>query len=194
MFLTKVDILKLINEGKLIIKPIFEDTIVEDGIDLRVGTEYAKIITQNEIIDLSEINDDEISKHFKIFNVDLNTPIIIAPNDFILLTTFEYVKLPSNVVGICNLRSTIARWGLKISTSLIVSPGFEGNLIIEVVNHSKNFVKLRPGLKIVSLKLFKVETPFEYVGKYKGQKGVQLPKSLKEEYRNFIKSIRNYIS
>ena len=191
MFLTKPDIEKLISDGKLIIEPLFEDTVVEDGVDLRVGTSYAKIAKKNDVVDLSEISDEDVEQYFQVVNVSLNGCVTIAPNEFVLISTLEYIKLPNNIIGICNLRSTFARWGLMLATSLIVSPGFTGNLVLEIVNFSNNFIKLRPGLKIISLKLFEVKSPVNYSGKYKGQKGIQLPKSLRNEYLKFRKFVSN---
>jgi len=83
---------------------------------------------------------------------------------------------------LCNLRSTLARYGLIIPPT-VVDAGFEGNLTIEVVNNSGNYIVLRPGIRFLHVILVKTEGEVKYLGKYLGQKGVTLPKGLKDEYK-----------
>jgi dCTP deaminase len=56
-------------------------------------------------------------------------------------------------------------------------------LTIEVVNSSGNYIVLRPGIRFLHVILVKTEGEAKYLGEYFGQKGVTLPKGLKEEYR-----------
>lgn len=178
--MTRDIIQKLIEDGEIIVNPIFEDTIRENGLDLRIGTEYAIYAFENTPIDICEIEDAR--EYFRIVKAD--GKIVIPPRNFVLLTTLEYIKLPPNIVGLCNLRSTIARFGLSIPPT-IVDTGFEGNLTIEVVNNSPNPIILKTGIRFLHLVLVKTEGEAKYLGKYLGQKGVTPPKGLKNECRKF---------
>ena len=93
-----------------------------------------------------------------------------------LLHTLEYLRLPSYIAGLVNLRSTWARTGIYIPAT-IVDAGFEGQLTIEVVGSSFP-VKLYPGDRFLHLVLVKLGTPTSkpYNGAYRGQTGVRLPK------------------
>ncbi len=102
--------------------------------------------------------------------------IIVPPREHVLLHTLEYVRLPSDLAGLVNLRSTWARTGIYIPAT-VVDAGFEGQLTIEVVG-SAFPVKLYPGDRFLHLVLVKLQTPANkpYRGDYKGQRGVKLPK------------------
>ncbi len=176
MILAKTEIEKLIESGRLIIEPLFEDSIRENGIDLRIGNEYAIYSLENVPIDPCSI--DDASEYFRIVKADGR--IVIPPRNFVLLTTIEYVKLPENIIGLCNLRSTLARYGLSIPPT-VVDAGFEGTLTIEVVNNSPNPIILRTGMRFLHLVLLKCEGEAKYLGKYLGQRGVRPPKGLKDE-------------
>ncbi|MEM1649889.1 MAG: dCTP deaminase, partial [Sulfolobales archaeon] len=101
---------------------------------------------------------------------------VLKPGRKYLLHTLEYIALPPELVGIVELRSTLARLGLLIPPT-VVDGGFEGQLTIEV--HSSSFpVRLRSGSRFLHLILMKTTTPIEkpYKGRYQGQRDVMLPK------------------
>jgi len=178
MILTEAEIRKLLDSGRLSVNPISPDTIRENGLDLRVGSEYAIYLFENTIIDPCEMDNSEARRLFKVFrNVE---EVVIPPRNFALLTTVEYLKMPDDVVGLANLRSTLARYGLIIPPT-VVDAGFEGQITIEVVNASPNPIVLRKGMRFLHLILVRAEGRASYSGQYKGQRGVTPPKGLKGE-------------
>ena len=178
VFLGYLEIKRLIEEGRLVVEPLREDTVRENGLDLRLGCEYAIPKTLNAVIDPVEMDDTDIQSMFEIRKGDV---IIIPPRSFILAVTEEYIKLPEDVIGLCNLRSTLARLGLSIPPT-IADAGFEGQLVLEIFNNNPNFIRLRPGIRFLHLVLAYVKDAKPYNGYYKGQRGVRLPKSLSSEF------------
>ncbi len=69
----------------------------------------------------------------------------IAPYGSAILTTFETLHMPNDMVGRFGLKSGFARRGLFASVGPQVDPGFEGNLFISVLN-------LTPTSHVVSYK------------------------------------------
>lgn len=63
---------------------------------------------------------------------------VLKPKEFILARTMEFFHLPANVFGMLTLRSWAARSGLEQSTSQVLKPGFEGHLILELVNELRH--------------------------------------------------------
>ncbi|MGC9137235.1 dCTP deaminase [Caldivirga sp.] len=177
MILARGEILKLIKDGSLSIEPFTEDVVRENGLDLRVGNEYAIYAFENQVIDPCEL---ESTRHLFSIVEAKDGRIIIPPRSFALLTTMEYVKFPRDVIGFCNLRSTLARYGLGVPPT-IIDTGFEGNITIEVINNSGNYVVLRPGMRFLHVVLAKTIGEAKYQGKYLGQRGVTPPKGLKGE-------------
>jgi len=174
MFLGYFEIRKLIEKKRLIIEPYTPGILSECGINLRIGNEYA-VASKSYRVNVCEFDPESIFLIHR--NVD---KIVIPPRGFVLVTTLEYIKLPNDVIGLCNLRSTLARWGLSIPPT-VVDAGFEGNLTIEVINNTENIVEIPVGTKFLHLVLAKIKGAKPYSGSYKGQKGVKLPKKLKGE-------------
>ena len=177
MILAKREIIELINKGNLKIEPFNEEIVRENGLDLRIGEEYATYSFQNHIIDPYSIDSSDF-----LFSRVLakDGRIVIPPRNFVLLVTKEKIKMPKDVVGLCNLRSTLARYGLSVPPT-VIDAGFEGNVVIEVVNNSQNYVILKPNTRFLHVILIKLTSESQYKGKYQGQTGLTLPKSLKDE-------------
>lgn len=178
MILGNGEIKRLMSLGRLSVDPLREDTVRENGLDLRIGREYAIYAYEGAAIRPCELASGEAKKAFRV--VKDADEIVIPPRNFVLLTTEEYVKMPDDVAGLANLRSTLARYGLVIPPT-VVDAGFEGNITIEVVNESPNTIVLRPGLRFLHLILIRAEGASRYSGRYQGQRGVTPPKGLKEE-------------
>lgn len=178
MILGAREIHRLINEKQLFVDPLFEDTVRENGLDLRIGGEYAIYAYDRTVVKPCELDDQEAKKLFRVVkNVD---EVVIPPNSFVLLTTFEYIKLPNDVVGLANLRSTLARYGLSLPPT-VVDSGFEGNVTIEVINNSANTIVLKKFTRFLHLVLVRADDTIPYMGTYRGQVGVTPPKGLKHE-------------
>ena len=151
------------------IEPLQKDTVRENGIDLRVGNEIARFIKTDKVFDPD--NPDP-----SLFQIEKGEEFIIYPYEHVLLTTEEYVKLPTDIIAFVNLRSSFARLGLLVPPT-IIDAGFEGQVTIEVVGSSFP-VKLRRGTRFIHLIFARTLTPVEhpYQSKYQGQKGVTLMK------------------
>ena len=175
MILANDELRKLISTGRLKVDPLYPDTVRENGLDLRIGGEYAIYAYEGSVVAPCGL---ENARHlFRIVKAD---EVVIPPRNFVLLTTEEYVKMPDDVVGLANLRSTLARYGLTVPPT-VVDTGFEGNITIEVVNNSPNTVVLRRGMRFLHLVLVKAEGRAQYAGLYQGQRGVTPPKGLRGE-------------
>jgi dCTP deaminase len=143
--LTREEIKKLISQEQLKIDPLYPDTVRENGLDLRIGGEYAIYAYEGAVVRPCELED---ARH--LFRVVKADEVVIPPRSFVLLTTEEYVKMPEDVAGLANLRSTLARYGLSVPPT-VVDVGFEGNITIEVVNESPNTIVLKRGMRFLGL-------------------------------------------
>jgi dCTP deaminase len=139
MILANNELKKLISLGRLKVDPLYPDTVRENGLDLRIGGEYAIYAYEGAVVRPCEL---ESTRH--LFRVVKAEEVVIPPRSFVLLTTEEYVKMPEDVAGLANLRSTLARYGLSVPPT-VVDVGFEGNITIEVVNESPNTIVLKRG-------------------------------------------------
>ncbi|GAB6148209.1 dCTP deaminase [Stetteria hydrogenophila] len=171
MILSDRDIRGLIALGELVIEPFDDEIIRENGVDLRLGRQFCRFKRTGRVLDPRDPGDP-----WEFYECGEADEIIVQPLEHVLLHTMEYIKLPPYLAGLVNLRSTWARTGLYIPAT-VVDAGFEGQLTIEVVGSSFP-VKLYAGDRFLHLVLVRLNTPAEnpYAGKYKGQRGVRLPK------------------
>ncbi|MGC9104911.1 MAG: dCTP deaminase [Thermoprotei archaeon] len=169
MILGDRDLKYYIEKGWIVIDPLREDTVRENGVDLRIGDEVARFVKTDEPFDPDRPN-------YAYFKVEKAEEFVIRPNEHVLLVTEEFVKLPNDVMAFVNLRSSFARLGLFVPPT-IVDAGFEGQLTIEVIG-SEFPIKLRKGMRFLHLIFARTLTPVEnpYKGRYQGQKGVTVPK------------------
>lgn len=99
-----------------------------------------------------------------------NDEFWLTPGAFVLATTLEWLKLPSDVAAFVQGRSSIGRAGLSIQNAGFVDPGFHGRITLELKNDAPNPLRLRPGYRIgqlVFIRCTDVEKPYD--GKYNGQ-------------------------
>jgi dCTP deaminase len=175
--LSNEDILYNIKRGRLVITPFNQKLVKGNGLDLRIGNTIARLISSHSEYRVFDSKKEDLNKWYQIEEVDES--FIIHPNEHILCHTLEYLKLPNDIIGFCEIRSTFARMSLSIPPT-VVDAGFEGQLTIELIGG--NFpIKLYYGEKIIHIIFHKLLTPSSspYSGKYQKQKGLTLPK-LKE--------------
>lgn len=173
MILAKNDLIKHIEAGEIVIEPFDKSIIRENGVDLRIGDEAAVLMNNPEPLDPENLDRMDLTQYYKIVKVDKE--LVLQPYMKILVTTLEYIKVPTFIAGLVELRSTFARLGLSIPPT-IIDAGFEGQITLEV--HGGAFpVILRKGLKFAHIVFIKLTTETEpYRGKYFRQKGVTLPR------------------
>ena len=89
-------------------------------------------------------------KAFVEYTVDDGDAFAINPGDFVLAYVREHINMPRHASGLCIGKSTWARCGILALTTPIEA-GWAGYVTIELVNHNKRPVLLRPGDGIVQL-------------------------------------------
>ncbi|MEM0200780.1 MAG: dCTP deaminase [Candidatus Micrarchaeaceae archaeon] len=179
MILSDYDLENMIRTSRLSIKPFKKDVIRENGIDFRLADEVARHNTKLGVDFVLDPSKEEDVKKEYILEKN-KKEIIINSHEQVLMSTIEYLKMPDNVMGFVELRSTWARHGL-IMPPTIIDAGFSGNITLEVFNASSNAILLKPGLRfahiIFATTLNRVSNA--YSGSYFGQMGVKLPKVIK---------------
>jgi len=184
MILSDRDLKYYLEKKWIKIIPYSEEIIRENGIDLRIGNQFARLKKTNKVFEPG----DNIEDFYEIIN---SNEIIVQPHEHLLMTTLEHIELPNDIMAFVNLRSTYARLGISIPPT-IVDAGFEGELTIEIVG-SEFPVKLEVGERFLHLIFAKTLSPVEkpYHGKYQYQRNVTLPKFQIEKENQEEKNVRS---
>ncbi|HOX21361.1 MAG TPA: dCTP deaminase [Candidatus Paceibacterota bacterium] len=163
MILSDKTLKKIIDQGRLVVKPITKESIQPASIDCRLGNHFLLVARgKNGFIDL-----DSVIKYREI-EAD---QVIIPPHSFLLATTLEWVELPNNLTAFVEGRSSIGRMGLFIQNAGWIDPGFKGRITLELYNANFVPIKVNAGRRICQLVFCKMDsaTKNPYRGKYQGQ-------------------------
>jgi dCTP deaminase len=172
MILSDLDLKRYLDAERLQINPLNEESIRENGLDLRFGREFAVMKGRvGKPFDVRSAND--VGQFFDVYSEV--SDFVIPPHSRCLAHTLETVKLPKDLMGFCELRSSYARLGFSIPPT-IVDAGFEGQLTIELSGSSFP-VKVYPFDRFLHVVFSELTSPTvkPYTGKYQSQTGVQLP-------------------
>lgn len=177
MLLADKDIIKAIDELRIIIrpKPDFAVALSACTLDLRLGNEF-QLFDHSKIPFFDTKKGDQFS--MKKMEIVDDEPFILHPGEFVIAATKEWIELPDDIAGRLEGRSSLARLGIVVhSTAALFHPGFRGNAVLELGNHSRMPLALYPGMRICSLSFEmltqKAAKPYhsQKGAKYAGQKG-----------------------
>lgn len=163
--LSKEEILERLqaeNEDRLVVTPLVDDKQVSEGsIDLRLNTEFivtkrTKFGSIDPVTNRLEL-DSLIMGYQERTYVKLGDGLNLHPNQWILGSSLEYIKLPNDLMAYVVGRSSWGRLGLIIATAPIVHPRYAGVITLELANLGDAPLKLYPGIRVAQLVLHKTK-------------------------------------
>jgi dCTP deaminase len=167
---------RLLDDGRIEIDPLDEALIQPSSVDVRVDR-YFRVFhnARYAFIDVKE-RQEELTE---LVEVDEDTPFILHPGEFVLGSTLERIRLPSDLVARLEGKSSLGRLGLLIhSTAGFIDPGWDGHVTLELSNVANLPITIYHGMKIGQLSFVQMtepaETPYgagELGSKYQGQRG-----------------------
>ena len=165
------------------IEPLVENQVRKDvisfgvssyGYDVRVTDEF-KIFTNvhSAIVDPKNF----VPESFIDFKGDV---CIIPPNSFVLARTYEYFRIPRNVLTMCIGKSTYARCGLIVNVTPF-EPEWEGYVTLEISNTTPLPAKVYANEGIAQVLFFEGDEACDISyadrkGKYQAQQKIVLPR------------------
>lgn len=176
MVLSDRDIKKRLKEKSIVIKPYDPTCLQPSSIDLHLGHDFLVFDTHDQtLIDTKK----SIQGLMKRIEIGTQERLIIHPREFILGTTVEWLKIPRDLVGRLEGKSSLGRIGIIIhSTAGFFDPGFEGQATLEISNLSNLPIALYKGMRIGQMSFIQMTGPAETVygdkklkSHYKGQLG-----------------------
>ncbi len=179
MVLSDRDIKAYIKEKKIVITPTpdYKTQLGTCSLDLRLGNKFRVFDhSKNPYLDPTKKDyTNEITSEVKVKEGDA---FIMQPGDFVLAVTMERVKIPHDLLGRLEGRSSLGRLGIVVhSTASIFDAGWDGQCVLELGNLGRMPVALYPGMRICAMAFEQLSSPAEvpYVNrkesKYKFQTG-----------------------
>lgn len=183
MFLSDLDILWEIEQGNITCEPFVRANLSNSSLDLRLGRYIARQDSHRVIkFDCDENGKLKILNPIEpiIWDLDRKTGrnYILAPGDFVLAQTLEFVGQDSNlIISQVADKSTLARLGLSVCFSAgYIDAGNVLNITLELKNNGNSPIELQEGMQICQLKFayLSSEASEKYQGKYQGSRGVEI--------------------
>ena len=175
MILSDRSIREELAAGRIVIDPLDESAIQPSSVDLHIDR-YFRVFRNNlyPFIDVKQAQEDLT----ELVEVD-GEPFILHPGEFVLGSTLERVRLPDDIVGRLDGKSSLGRLGLLIhSTAGFIDPGWNGHVTLELSNVANLPITIYPEMKIGQLSFVQMSEPADAPygsgglgSKYQDQKG-----------------------
>lgn len=164
--LTKKEIIERIAKNELAIKPgldLFQ--LQEHSIDLRLGFTFMipKMwhLTSNgrESLDITHF-DKRNHEYFEVVELEQGQYFDFLPQEYVLVSTLETIKMPNDIMAILYPRSSTNRKGLSLDLTGIIDAGYEGQLVIPIRNNTRSqAVRLYPGERLCQVVFEELSSP-----------------------------------
>jgi dCTP deaminase len=163
MILSDRDIVARLAQGDLEIGPLSDAAlqIQPASVDLRLGRDF--LVYHAARIDCLDPREPSgIADAMDRVSIEGDRAFILHPGEFALGTTEERVKMPADLVGVVDGRSSIGRLAVVVhATAGFIDPGFAGQITLELSNIGAIPVKLYPGMRIAQIVLHEMRSPAE---------------------------------
>lgn len=166
MILSKSEILREIERGRIKVEPFDIQNLGPASIDLRVSDEFRIFKKVHEIYHVRDNADyAEITTVKKV-----NDYFLLMPGETVHSVTVEKITLPDDICGWLEGRSTFARLGLMVHvTASFMQPGISNKQVLEINNVAPIPLAIYPGTKICQFIFQKMIGTAVYEGKFKNQ-------------------------
>ena len=151
---------RLVDEGRIVIKPWDPSLVQPASVDLRLGDSFRVFHNHRaSAIDLRTGPPEGLTEGVTVTEED---GFVIHPGEFCLGRTAEWVELPEDVVARIEGKSSLGRLGLIVhATAGFIDPGWKGTLTLELNNLTRVPIKLYPGLLIAQLSFMALDQAAE---------------------------------
>src|SRR3989344_7601181 len=156
--ITKRQILERIKKGEISFEPPLDLFQLQDhAVDLRLGFTFMipkrwKMTSKGrESLDTVHF-DKNNSGYFEIIELEEGQFFDLLPNEHIIISTLESLKVPNDLMAVLYPRSSTNRKGLSLDLTGIVDCGYEGTLALPVRNNTEaQVVRLYPGERVCQI-------------------------------------------
>lgn len=163
MILSDRDIRKAIKEKRIVItpEPDFAVQLGSCSIDLRLGDTF-RVFDHSRFPFIDPSKKDFSNEITKEVIVKEGGNFIMQPGDFVLAVCHENVKIPADLMGRLEGRSSLGRLGLVVhSTASTFDAGWDGKPVLELGNLGRMAIALTPGMRVCAMTFEELTSPAE---------------------------------
>lgn len=166
--LTKNEILQRVKDKNIVITPCLDIFQVQaHAIDLRLGFTFLipkawQMTAHGRQAMMIDPLKDHGPEYFDVIELEQGQSFDLLPQEYVLVSTFETVKIPNDLMAILYPRSSVNRKGLSVDLTGIIDSGYEGPLTLPIRNNTRSqVIQLHPGERICQVVFEELKHPVE---------------------------------
>lgn len=156
--LTKEEILERVKAGNIEFKPGLDRFQLQmHAVDLRLGFTFLipkawKMTPKGrQALSIDPLRDHG-PEYFDVIELEQGQCFELLPQEYVLVSTFETIKVPDDLMAILYPRSSVNRKGLSVDLTGIIDSGYEGPLTLPIRNNTRSqTIQLHPGERFCQL-------------------------------------------
>jgi dCTP deaminase len=156
--LTKQEILERVKAGNITFKPGLDRFQLQmHAVDLRLGFTFLipKVWKMTEkgrqALSIDPLRDHG-PEYFDVIELEQGQCFELLPQEYVLVSTFETIKVPNDLMAVLYPRSSVNRKGLSVDLTGIIDSGYEGPLTLPIRNNTRSqTIQLHPGERFCQL-------------------------------------------
>ena len=150
--LTKDEILARVKKGNIVLTPSLDSFQIQThAVDLRLGftflvpKSWRMTARGREALRIDPLKDHG-PEYFDVIELEQGQCFELLPQEDVLVSTFETLKVPNDLMCVLYPRSSVNRKGLSVDLTGIIDSGYEGPLTLPVKNNTRSqVIQLHPG-------------------------------------------------
>jgi dCTP deaminase len=145
-------------EDPLVVTPILDqDQVGLSTVDVRLGNQF--IVFRSHTLGAFPANNEADARRVQERQViRYGSSFVLHPHVLVLAATLEYIRMPNDLEGQVEGRSSWARVGLIVATATSIEPRFRGTVTLELTNLGAVPLRLLPGARVAQL-IFRDASP-----------------------------------
>jgi dCTP deaminase len=163
--LTNSEIIEYTKAGKISFEPALDAFQLQaHSVDLRLG--FTFLIPKSwqvtsagrEALHMDYFATDH-PEYFDIIELEQGQYFDLLPNEYVLVSSLESIKIPDDLMAVMYPRSSTNRKGISVDLTGIIDSGYEGQLVIPIRNNTASqMVRLYPGERFCQIVFEKLNT------------------------------------
>lgn len=153
--LTRDEILQRVQDKNLCFTPNLDEFQIQaHAIDLRLGFTFLipkswRMTAQGREAMMIDPLRDHGPEYFDVIELEQGQAFDLLPQEYVLVSTFETIKIPDDLMAVLYPRSSVNRKGLSVDLTGIIDSGYEGPLTLPIRNNTRSqVIQLHPGERI----------------------------------------------
>lgn len=164
--LTKDEILARVKDGNLGFTPNLDQFQIQaHAVDLRLGFTFLlpkswRMTKEGREAMMIDPLRDHGPEYFDVIELEQGQSFDLLPQEYVLVSTFETVRIPDDLMAVLYPRSSVNRKGLSVDLTGIIDSGYEGPLTLPIRNNTRSqVIQLHPGERICQVVFEELKHP-----------------------------------